>query len=397
MGDRFGASKEKGDGVEILFLKLTAFVSYGWFESFVSVCCFIFIISAQIYLTAHIQWVSTAIRRCTETVSTSALQINIFVTNVPDPRPPLLPGAGESSSKLEPPTANFARQGAQPSTTDSSFENISHSQDASYYDQDVTDILDMYGDLGHETHVLDLTNFDGEDDTHLPGEQQLSSRIRKEGKRRREKSRLSMAPMLAMGTQRQTDYASPRSPGVHSALLSGKRLSGSPTGSTFHQKQTSDPLREDIESQPSFQTPMQSQLRFQMDSPSFSRGGETPVSDDGHSTWRGFDPRRMTRFDMDEVEADDTPVVAELARPGRARIDRILADEASMASGSMIVACKLFPAPYTSLVEDSSCPGCGPASLNAVVRKSVAAQIHPSGIREGKTPSITLVSEDFEW
>ena len=40
--------------------------------------------------------------------------------------------------------------------------------------------------------------------------------------------------------------------------------------------------------------------------------------------------------------------------------------------------------------------GCGPTTLNAVVRKAVAAQIDPSRLRQGdKSGSIDLVVEEF--
>ena len=48
-----------------------------------------------------------------------------------------------------------------------------------------------------EDHVLDLTNFDGEDDTRVPGEMQLSLRVKKEGRLRRAKSRKVQAAALA--------------------------------------------------------------------------------------------------------------------------------------------------------------------------------------------------------
>lgn len=46
------------------------------------------------------------------------------------------------------------------------------------------------GDISEDGHhVLDLTNFDGDDDTRVPGESQMSMRVKKEGKVRRAQSR----------------------------------------------------------------------------------------------------------------------------------------------------------------------------------------------------------------
>ena len=42
--------------------------------------------------------------------------------------------------------------------------------------------------------------------------------------------------------------------------------------------------------------------------------------------------------------------------------------------------------------------GCGPTSLNAVMRKVIAAQIDPNRIRKGdRCSSIEFVAEDFEY
>jgi hypothetical protein len=64
----------------------------------------------------------------------------------------------------------------------------------------------------------------------------------------------------------------------------------------------------------------------------------------------------------------------------------------------VVVACK-----KTSLCHDNSSAvdimtGCGPTSLNAVMRNAIAKQINPTRVRQGDMRgSITLVSEEFEY
>ncbi|THG99773.1 hypothetical protein EW026_g2643 [Hermanssonia centrifuga] len=88
--------------------------------------------------------------------------------------------------------------------------------------------------------------------------------------------------------------------------------------------------------------------------------------------------REEIRLELDEEEIIDISVVAERARAGRPVISRILADEVEQSKGPIIVGC------------------CGPTSLNAVVRKSIAAQINPSRIWQGdERGHIALVAEDF--
>jgi hypothetical protein len=49
------------------------------------------------------------------------------------------------------------------------------------------------------------------------------------------------------------------------------------------------------------------------------------------------------KLDFDERELHDVAIVAEYARPGRPKLDRLLADEVERAKGSIIVACESPP------------------------------------------------------
>jgi len=91
----------------------------------------------------------------------------------------------------------------------------------------------------------------------------------------------------------------------------------------------------------------------------------------------------MTPMDYgfaDDDDIEDLKFVSELARPGKPKLDRILGDEVENSSGATAVGC------------------CGPTSLDALVRKVVAAHINPARVRDGDPRgNITLISEDFEW
>ncbi|KAF8522267.1 hypothetical protein BU17DRAFT_45155 [Hysterangium stoloniferum] len=349
---------------------------------------------------SHIQWAASIIRRCMDMVPPSALQIDIFVTNVapPQPRPPL--SVDIHSDTLVPPSPYFTRSGTQHhNVSESSLGSATSTSpvDAAHADIEyqVSDILDMYGDLGHEEHVLDLTNFDGEDDTHLPGERMLSRRLRKEGKLRRARTRMSVGNSPASPvTRHHTAGHVPRAQPFNSIHETVDPLSPNSAGA-LHRPLTPGRLRVSLISDQTspispndslFSPPTQTRNVLLSPNPGDIQRSPSPalsVNSDLESgtthAFSGSDPRRFTKFDMDEVEADDMPVVSERARPGRAKIDVIMANEAQACRGSMIVAC------------------CGPTSLNVVVRKSIATQIHPSRILTGAAPTIALVSEDFEW
>jgi hypothetical protein len=104
------------------------------------------------------------------------------------------------------------------------------------------------------------------------------------------------------------------------------------------------------------------------------------------------------RLEVKEQEMRDVAVVSEQARPGKPKIHRILQDEVQRARGSVVVACMLVFLIENFLVCSSQTAGCGPTSLNAMIRKSIAAQIDPARIRRGdRRGYIDIVSEEFEY
>ena len=52
--------------------------------------------------------------------------------------------------------------------------------------------------------------------------------------------------------------------------------------------------------------------------------------------------KEQVRLDLDEGELADIGVVAERARPGKPRLDRILADEVERSKGAVVVGCECF-------------------------------------------------------
>ncbi|KAL5532743.1 hypothetical protein ACEPAF_4517 [Sanghuangporus sanghuang] len=166
---------------------------------------------------AHIQWCVGSLRRCLQIVPTDALELNIFVTNH---RPPQELGISPTSAfpsastegqddltddgHLKPPAPRFfaGRPGGSPNNNRKSSTSPLASEESLAADASVDSIVDSYfeghdgrgveygtSELGHETHLLDYTNFDGDDDTPMPGEHRLSRRIIKESKTRRALSR----------------------------------------------------------------------------------------------------------------------------------------------------------------------------------------------------------------
>ena len=55
--------------------------------------------------------------------------------------------------------------------------------------------------------------------------------------------------------------------------------------------------------------------------------------------------REQLRLNLDEQEAEDVGIVAEHARPGKPKLERILADEVERAKGALAVACESLSPP----------------------------------------------------
>ncbi len=91
-------------------------------------------------------------------------------------------------------------------------------------------------------------------------------------------------------------------------------------------------------------------------------------------------PLEDAPIDLDAEEDLDLRVVAELAQPGHPKLDRIIRQEVEASQGRTLVA------------------GCGPKSLDIVLRSIVSKQIDPVKVRRGDTRGIVnVVSECFEW
>ncbi|KAH7914687.1 hypothetical protein BJ138DRAFT_999553 [Hygrophoropsis aurantiaca] len=379
---------------------------------------------------SHLHWCASIIHKCLTMVPASMLQVDIYVTNfkpiaktlaVPPPRQNISFDP-DQPAPLTPPHPSFARDGHAHSrnnsaeSVDSYDSSVESDVDLSYYTGEYDDEQPSTEDIGqrHDNHLLELTNFDGDDDTAMPGEEYVRRKVKKEGKLRRALSRrvdkaatakkeldiksvhLDVRPRarpisgMSLLSAHSTDRLLPLSPlsdHLHPATYSPETISpmsASTNGDIPWRRPRSGhfpPLANETSVTP-------------MMLPSMLRGAVS-ASQQSSSTWEGKTEvgisrgislpeielsRNLAKLDLDDKETADVNAIAELARAGKPRLDRILADEVERSKGSVVVAC------------------CGPTSLNAVVRKIIAAQIDPSRLRRGDMRgSIALVSEEFEY
>ncbi|EIW80352.1 hypothetical protein CONPUDRAFT_137590 [Coniophora puteana RWD-64-598 SS2] len=318
-------------------------------------------------------------------------------------------------------------------SSESHYESAESDVDLSYYTGEYDDDAEPWQTedptLAHEENILELTEFDGDHDVVTHVERSLSQRLRQEGKLRRASSRHSLGKSGRKSWASDTDrHASanetqPQPIGSRFRWQQASAVSGASSGSTVR---LVSPVARLPELQPLAEA-YDSTMEVDLGSPTEtlvaseyypwqkSRGSglSTPAlgSSEAHfqpmalpaesssplsrSVFRPLDfepeagkpPDNVTlfspdviRFPMDKQEAFDLHVVSEHARPGKPKLDRILANEVEQSQGQVIVAC------------------CGPTSLNAMVRKVIARQIDPARIWRGDLRgSVALVSEEFEY
>lgn len=219
--------------------------------------------------------------------------------------------------------------------------------------------------LDHEEHVLDLTNFDGDNDTALPGEDALSQTVKKQGTVRRAKTRRATKATSAAKErlrERRTNAEGGRS--CHGASVSSD---SSKSMDPFSPSEPPSSAGINIEHRTSTSiatSPRQQQVGFGRP-PSQSLSSQRPPdyrsSDPDVNNWdarsdigstRDMMPRIGTgafgeevRLEVEEQEMQDIHVVSEHARPGRPKLDHILAEEVENSTGPTIVACEMNSLP----------------------------------------------------
>ena len=318
-------------------------------------------------------------------VPAPALQIDIFVTNFKTleherqyPAPPVqrpvstaptvtspssyAPVSNEDTDQLLPPTPRFARQGRESRSNSIGSNASANSSVESFVDRDpVTEHFGdedaPAGDLGvRENYTLDLTNFDGDDDDALPGEDALSVKVRKQGKALRAKTRKAQKAMAGTGKDVIPGVSVQRQYQRHARQESNDTVTSGPMRPISGHFEVDLTNVSDSEQQ----SPTHRPSSPLVESPSSSHNRHTSFSALVPPEQRR--PHSFTDKDWDtmsqhnlmsqvecgigelklEVEDDDMidmTLVAECARPGKPKLERILADEVEHSTGSTIVGC----------------------------------------------------------
>ncbi|KAL1747574.1 hypothetical protein HDZ31DRAFT_31801 [Schizophyllum fasciatum] len=354
---------------------------------------------------SHLTWCATELKRYMEMVPPPALEVSMFVTGAVQPLPPVKVPKDKAdtlspkshASHLPSPLSASTSNDASPYTPSTSpgpseYADVAEAYDSyvdlSYYTGEFGDEESRPGAPG-ENYTRDLTDFEGDeggDSRRLSGEARLSRRVQRAGRRLRAQSRV-----LRMSTSGLKDVMPDEDGRMPDAahLAQARQRLGS-------RESTAELLGGDSELAYARASKI-GEVDLGTLPPRISMAPPLPAliedSDDERSVygpdrpstpWSAFgDEKHLLEGDGPQLyvgseELHDVARVSEFARPGKPRIDRILADEVERSRGSVVVAC------------------CGPTSLSAMVRKAVAEQIRPDRVSKGDPRGmIELHTEDF--
>ena len=358
-----GEARNSSEDIRSLPLKCRGCAFFGWPENFVSKTNIYSSPRTHAFLLAHISWCAPILRRCISLVSSSALQVDIFVTSRVHKAPKPPPGTGGSkppqlswTPAKHPVTSNPTGDSNMPDIPLDSNSRVpihlappsegSHRR-VSIDDHNFTPYDGVSGgqhddgglqpkDPDHEmglgqqdtTHdVLDDGEFDGKDEEVIPGLESFNMRLRQEGVLRRRIARKTTAGRQGQGDLGQRIESPgpgelpspPHSPHDHEDISRPDDELGErdPTDSISERASTSSSNSVGL---------MRDVAEVQATLPKTGRGA------------RGEDV--VLQFTDEEME--DMLVVAEFTQAGRPKLklDLFLKEEIERAEGAIIVACE---------------------------------------------------------
>jgi hypothetical protein len=336
------------------------------------------------------------LKECLDMVPAGALQVDIFVTSqsgYANRPPPLQSLYGTDDITLLPPRPLFAGSGhGRRESSDSVGSDMSRgdSSELAYLEPATTNEY-MGDDSSPTADILDLTNYEDEEDVESPAQQELSNKVQKEGKVRRARSRrankrpqsgpaLQQAAMRYPPTQPSSvlPYAQDRDSGSFEDVQQTPRaaqqprhdtrydppqpLMAAPRPSHAYRNSTassigpySDPFGDKGRYSPS-----PSLRTVEYDARSYG-GGETPLPRHSRASSMVYmegahDSSSGNNADaglwLEGTDYHSMNVIAEMARLGRPKLDVILQEEIDRARGTLGVGSKfsLFPSSLHDLI-----------------------------------------------
>ncbi|KAL9937737.1 hypothetical protein V8E36_003282 [Tilletia maclaganii] len=366
----------------------------------------------------HLQWAASALRRCIEMVSPQQLQVDIFVTHFNDEshyeraaavQAGLVSaaqhgamqqdargrvgqdGPAEDASFLSPPNTPgfgparpYGQNGGAADLSIQSRDGLGggHNQFAtnSSYAERAARFTEGPEQDEYEVQAEDLTNFDGEADGGLSkAEMEMNRRVQKEGKVRRAYTRKMSMRGRARGRGGRGPGGSTSSSGGREGaegFLSQAELAAFSEVHGGAPVPSSEPLRPALRA-------MAGPVPSQRSSIPPGPGVRQPKGSAGLSSESADSSTAAaaeTPIDLDEQEDEDMRVIAELARPGHPKLDKIVREECEQSLGRVMIS------------------SCGPTSLGTVLRSIATKRMDPAKVKAGDLRyQVNVVTESFDW
>lgn len=323
---------------------------------------------------------------------------------------------------FQPPRPQFARGHGRGESIDSSTSDLSQTV---AYERDYSNRVESTGDPSSsaiqadgtlaDLSITDMVLFEGEEDLPISAaDEEISKTVKKEGKLRRALSRKKSrgtttnikgskhGPSLSM-PRRSSRLAldadtSDDERGNPIRSLSPRRAQEPQTDRSYNSSGHQYP--------PTNDSPMPSSNRLSWsrsefdDTHSISGGsGYSMPRGKRHSTAGLLGNDEGGALDMNDQDREDLNIIAELARGGRPDLDSIFDQEIERSQGRIVVGCRfIFPSSIQYLIVTIGNAGCGPQTVNNLIRGMVAKRISPSRIVKGDPRgSIELIAEDFAY
>ncbi|CAD6919180.1 unnamed protein product [Tilletia controversa] len=374
----------------------------------------------------HLQWAASALRRCIQMVRPEQLQVDIFVTHLNDQSHYERGGAGagagafvsaaqhgemqakmgssmggkggggydDSSLNVPPHTPGFAPSTMAGSTPSLPGTSNQHMPSQSYAERAARFTEGPEQDE-YEVSAADLTNFEGEAEMGLSkAEMEMNMAVQKEGKLRRANTR-KMSMRVRGGARGGGAGRGGRGQGaagggglgrVQGSRDESSALEGGGGGGGFLSAAEMAAFSEVHGGAPvSDSKPLRP--AFRPDARGAGGAGTNVNGGFGRQpaaigAGAGGDPEDLaeTAIDLDEQEDEDMRVVAELARPGHPKLDKIVGEECEHSLGRVMIS------------------SCGPASLGTVLRSIATKRMDPEKVKRGDLRGqVNVVTESFDW
>jgi hypothetical protein len=320
------------------------------------------------------QWCASILHRCQLLVPPDWLQLDLFVTNF-NPPPSHALRSSDAGSLMLSTTSDASFLSATPTSIE--VKGVALDQDdlieAQMPDDDYVDLsyymgdYTMEGELGHEEHRLDLTNFDGDNDDRVRGESTLNRALKKEGTVRRAITRKKKVPSRPKRfSEARVDSRQARLPSLPTFPEEDSQPQSSPPTKPLespdsscdalgrrHAAATKSPhLFVQSIDPPVLLAPSLAPSSIELDKSGYEDGYKegsqhikrmSTLSIASQESSRQALMREVVeepQLELGEQEMQDITVMAEFARPGRPKFDKILRDEVGKAGGRIVVACE---------------------------------------------------------